>query len=366
MTSFVSFAKKILVLKKLVPDFIIFLTFLSTYVISRLRAFFFRFEQGKGIFVVALYQGRGRLARPFLHSWMGALTAGSILLAPVIAQEVEQSGDPWQSVPQVLSAQTENPQTVTQISDKPRDKIIEYTVQERDTIGGVAEKFGITADTIRWQNNLKGDKLKPVETLEILPVPGIAHKVGVGDTIYSIAKRYSAEPQAVVDFPFNTFTNDETFALAVGQIVIVPDGVPPKEPPPAFARRRTPDAGTVVASGVFVWPASGELSQRFAWYHKGVDIANKSAPAVLAADSGKIEFAGCTGGGYGCHIIINHGNGDKTLYAHLFQIYVNAGQNVARGNQIGKMGSTGRSTGVHLHFEVIKNGVYLNPLNVLK
>lgn len=300
---------------------------------------------------------------------MGVLAATSIMLAPVVAQELPgalTSEDPWERVPAVLSANTENPQTTTVISDKLRDTVVEYTVLPGDTVSGIAEKFSVSPDTLRWQNKLSGDKLKDGQIIKILPVTGIAHRVSPGDTIYSISKRYSAEPQALVDFPFNTFTNDETFELAVGQIIIVPDGVPPAAAPTSIARRRTPDAGTVVASGVFVWPVSGELSQRFAWYHRGIDIANKGAPDILAADSGQIEFAGCVGGGYGCHVIVHHGNGSQTLYAHLSKIYVGEGQGVARGDTLGKMGSTGRSTGTHLHFEVIQNGIHVNPLDVLK
>ena len=197
---------------------------------------------------------------------------------------------------------------------------------------------------------------------------GVAHKVAKGDTVYSIAKKYDSSSQAIVDFPFNTFSNDETFELAIGQTVIVPDGVKPQESVAVSPRIRqiTPDAGSVVASGSFAWPTSGTITQNFAWYHPGLDIANKAAPNVVAADSGKVVYAGCINWGYGCHVIIDHGNGYKTLYAHFQKIYVSLGQNVGRGNLIGQMGSTGRSTGTHTHFEISKNGVKLNPLSVLK
>ena len=109
------------------------------------------------------------------------------------------------------------------------------------------------------------------------------------------------------------------------------------------------------------------LLTNFYWYHKGIDIANKAAPDVLAADSGKVVIAGWPDGyGYGNRVLIDHGNGYRTLYAHLSRIYVIPGQTVTRGSAIGKMGSTGRSTGVHLHFEVIKGGSYLSPLSMLK
>ena len=200
-----------------------------------------------------------------------------------------------------------------------------------------------------------------------MPLTGVSHKVNKGDTVRSIAKRYDVDPQVIVNFPFNTFVNDETFELAIGQSIIVPDGVLPA-PIPLAPRSRftTPDAGTVVASGSFVWPTQGRITQNFVWYHPGTDIANKEMPGVLAADSGTVITAGWSNVGYGNYIIIDHNNGTKTLYAHLSAIYVNVGQTVARGNTIGKMGSTGRSTGPHLHFEIIKNGVHTNPLGALQ
>ncbi len=170
----------------------------------------------------------------------------------------------------------------------------------------------------------------------------------------------------MVDFPFNSFSNDETFELAIGQTVIVPDGVKPAENITPRVRQITPDAGTVVASGQFVWPTSGTITQRFVWYHKGIDIANRGVPGVLAVDSGRVVSSGWSPAGYGNHVMIDHGNGYRTLYAHLSKIYVVAGQTVNRGSSIGQMGSTGRSSGPHLHFEVIQNGAHVNPLNFLK
>jgi murein DD-endopeptidase MepM/ murein hydrolase activator NlpD len=211
--------------------------------------------------------------------------------------------------------------------------------------------------------------LKIGQKLEILPVTGVSHKVAKGETIYSIAKRYDAEPQAIVNFPFNTFVNDETFELAVGQELIVPEGVRPVVRQQTAPRQRilTPDAGTVVASGSFVWPASGTISQYFSWYHQAIDIANRSAPNILAADAGRVTTAGWPDSyGYGNRVVIDHGNGYQTLYAHLQSIYVVVGQSVSRGAPIGRMGTTGRSTGIHLHFEVYRNGVRINPLTVLQ
>lgn len=360
-------------LLELADEIKLFLLDLGNFILKHLRLSFFRFELGKKIFATALYKKRGKLAFRFMHTGMASLAALGVFMAPVVANEFPgRSVDPWgfTSSQSVLSAATEET-TETLISERLREKIIEYTVAPGDTISSIAKKFDVSEDTILWQNKLdKKGSIKVGQSLEILPVTGVSHKVQKGDTVYSIAKKYDASPQAIVDFPYNTFTNDETFALAVGQVVIVPDGVMPAEvqkAPTERIRQITPDAGTVVASGSFVWPASGSITQRFAWYHKGIDIANKAAPDILAADSGKVIVAGWPDNyGYGNRVMIDHGNGFVTLYAHLSVIYVKAGQTVSRGSAIGKMGSTGRSTGTHLHFEVIKSGTHLNPLSVLK
>jgi len=350
-------------------DIKLFFSELLIFTIRKLHLSFWRFEKGKGIFVEALYRQRGKLARRLMHTGMAALAGVAMIIAPSLAREFPgRSVNPWDvSAPAaVLSASTDEPEMQTFVSDKVRDKIIEYQVQSGDTVSSIADKFGVSVNTIRWQNNITKDQIKVGGTIEILPVTGISHKVQKGDTVYSIAKRYDTSPQALVDFPYNTFTNDETFELAIGQIIVVPDGIKPAEKAAPRTRRLTPDAGTVVASGNFVWPTAGSITQYFSWYHPAIDIANSSQPDILAADSGTVVISGWSAIGYGNHVVIDHGNGYRTLYAHLQAVYVAVGQSVNRGGRIGKMGSTGRSTGPHLHFEVIQRGVYLNPLNILK
>lgn len=340
-----------------------------TYIFKKLHITFIKFDSAKSVAASVLYKQRGKNARRFIHSGMAGLSALGVMIAPIIAEEFpKDSQQLWEiESKSVVSASTED--LTTMISEKARDKIIEYIVKEGDTVASIAQTYGISKDTILWQNSLgEKDKIKIGQKLQILPVTGISHKVQKGDTVYSIAKKYDTSAQGVVDFPFNTFVNDETFELAIGQTIIVPDGVMPKavQTSPRI-RRITPDAGTVVASGNFVWPSSGNLTQYFAWYHKGLDIANNAMPNILAADAGKVIIAGWPDGyGYGNRVLIDHGNGYRTLYAHLSSIYVAPGQSVNRGDAIGKMGTTGRSTGIHLHFEVIKDGAYLNPLTVLR
>ena len=354
----------------LTEDLKVFITELGYYLKKKFHLSFSIVSENKNAFVSSLYKQRGRLSRKLVHTGMAGLVGIGMMIAPVIAQEFPgRSVNPWEveGSPQVLSATTESDGIETLVSEKVRDGIKEYKVEEGDTVASISKKFGVDEDTIRWQNNLSAGKIKIDQILQILPVTGIAHKVIKGDTVYSISKRYDTEAQGIVDFPFNTFSNDETSELAIGQVVIVPEGVKPAEAVTSpRIRQLTPDAGSVVASGNFVWPTNGSISQNFAWYHPGLDIANRGVPNVLAADSGTVTYAGCLNWGYGCHVRIDHGNGYATLYAHLQQIYVTVGQRVGRGNSLGKMGSTGRSTGPHLHFEIAKNGVKLSPLTVLK
>lgn len=344
-----------------------FASFFAVYFHSRSYLFFRYFERGKDFLVNALRFRRGLYIRPFLHAFLVILFILGFVLAPLLRQSLPT--DKGATGGAVLGVNNDN--LTTQISIKPRDSVVSYTVEAGDTVSSIAKKFDISTDTIRWQNNLKSiDDIKPGQNLEIPPVAGVVHKVKRGETIYSIAQTYKVDAQGIVNWPFNTFTNDETFALAVGQLLVVPDGVKPEEKPweqPLYVARKTPSAGQVAPTGIFAWPATGNLTQYFRWYHPAVDIANNASPDVLAADSGTILVAGWPdAAGYGNRVIIDHGNGYSTLYGHLARIYVGVGQTVKRGDAVGRMGSTGRSTGIHLHFEIHKNGIAQDPLGYLK
>ena len=123
-------------------------------------------------------------------------------------------------------------------------------------------------------------------------------------------------------------------------------------------------------SGTFIWPASGgyvssQMGTRWGRTHQGIDIARPSSYGIVAADNGVVTTTGWHST-YGNRVVITHNNGYETLYAHLSSIEVSVGQTVPQGTKIGVMGSTGRSTGVHLHFEVFKNGSNINPMSVLR
>lgn len=351
--------------------------FLSQYFSIRLKRWFFHFERRKDSLVGRLIKERGKYVRPFVHSGVIGLVFLGITLGPRIVQETknrnQESGNNDGIGGNILGVAAYNQDVVsafTQVSEKPPAEVREYTIAAGDTVSLIASKFGVSEDTIYWENNITPKTLlKPGNKLRVLPVTGVKHTVSRGETVQSIAKKYDSSSQAIVDWPYNTFVNDEIFELAVGQILIVPDGVKPDEvqvnPRPSIARL-TPDAGSITASGSWVWPAAGRITQGFAWYHKGLDIANKDGPPVVAADSGRVIAVLSTKYGYGNHIIIDHGNGFQTLYAHLSSFRVEQGQNVAKGSIVGIMGSTGRSTGTHLHFEIRQNGMALTPLSFLK
>lgn len=347
-----------------------FFSFVYWYARGRAFRLFRRFEFGKGLLVEGLYQQRGKYARPFTHSGMVGLVFVGVTVGPLIINQFPDAAAAEGERSNLILGQTAV-QAETVLSEKPRAEVVDYTVAEGDTLSSVAEKFGVSLETVLWANDLTAKStIKPGNTLSIPPVTGVVHKVARGETIYSIAKKYDVEAQNIVNWPYNSYANDETFALAVGQVVVVPDGVMPEAAPPTTPRyiaRRTPDAGAVTATGQFVWPTQGTVSQQPVWYHMALDISNRAAPDVLAADSGTVVLAGWPdNGGYGNRVMIDHGNGFQTLYAHLAGIYVGSGQTVSRGMAIGKMGSTGRSTGTHLHFEIRKDGVLMNPWGYLQ
>jgi len=347
-----------------------YLGFLGQYFPKRVVQFLEGFEAGKGVVVEGLVTKRGRYTRPFLHTGMTGLFLVGLLLAPIISRAVsieEQMGVGGSVLGMVMGEM----ETTTSVSVKPRDSVVTYIVQTGDTVSSIAKKFDVSIDTIRWQNDLASiDAIKPGQKIEIPPVTGMMHKVKRGETIYSIAKKYDVDAQQIVNWPFNSYANDEIFALAVGQTLVVPNGVRPAVQlwdPKRYVARRTPDAGVVSATGQFVWPTSGSISQQYVWYHKALDISNKSAPAILAADAGTVVVSGWPDGyGYGNRVMIDHGNGFQTLYAHMARITVTVGQTVNRGDVIGGMGASGRSSGIHLHFEVRQGGALMNPLNYLK
>lgn len=269
-----------------------------------------------------------------------------------------------------------------------RDEVVTYVVRPGDTLSSIAQRFGLHPSTIVWANDL-GDSNLIVsgQALAILPADGVMVKAQPGDTVESLAATYGVDPAVIRDHPGNGLGAGGT--LVVGRYVMVPGGQPPAPPPPpAPAPEPEPEAAPPQvaaaevpaapppapepppppppppprASGSFIWPTSGVITQYFHGGHNGWDIANGMYTPVYAADGGVVTFAGWNSYGLGYAVSIDHGNGLVTWYGHLAEPpAVSPGQRVAQGEYIGPMGSTGNSTGPHVHFIIVRNGVYQDP-----
>ena len=255
----------------------------------------------------------------------------------------------------------------TTISERSRFTIITYTIQAGDTVFGIADTFGISPETVLWANGdleYHPDDIRVGQTLAILPVTGVYHQVKSKDTVESLAKTFQVTPAAILDYPLNAIGPDQT--LREGQMLIIPDGKKPYTPRYVRHDSGPIPEGAAKGSGNFGWPASGYITQGYWSLHRAIDIGGGIGAPIYASDSGYVVYAGWGNTGYGNLIIIDHGNGYYTYYAHLNALAVSTGDSVARGKRIGSMGSSGRSTGSHLHFEIRHRGVQRNPFGFLQ
>lgn len=185
----------------------------------------------------------------------------------------------------------------------------------------------------------------------------ISHTVKEGDTLQSIAEKYHADAQTIADFPNNGLKN--SLQLQVGQILIIPNGYVDDQmapPPPPIAH----------GTGQFSWPAIGTITQyAYSWHSGSIDIAIPLLTPVHAADDGKVVTVEHLTTGYGVHVIIDHGDGLTSLYGHLTQTNMVVGQGIRKGDVLGLSGSTGHSTGPHLHFEVRRGSAPVDPMTLL-
>jgi murein DD-endopeptidase MepM/ murein hydrolase activator NlpD len=274
----------------------------------------------------------------------------------------------------------------TIIPSRPRVDVITYTVKQGDTLFDIADSFGIKPETLLWGNfEVLQDNphlLSPDQVLNILPVNGVYVQWHSGDSVERIANEFKTEAKLILDYPGNHF---DLTQITEGKVnlepetwVIVPEGKRPIKDwgPPAITRSNPASAryygegscGSVyegaIGNGTFVWPTANRSisGYGFSEIHRAIDIGGTTGDSIVASDGGVIVFAGWSNYGYGYLIVIDHGNGYQTAYAHLSAVAVTCGQSVFQGGYIGAMGSTGNSTGPHLHYELIYNGAKLNPL----
>lgn len=305
---------------------------------------------------------------------------GNAASPDVIPQAIPDAIAPANLVPSVSTGEPAAPSV-------QRTETVNYVVKDGDTLAAIAQRMGVDVGTILWANGRTATQyIRPGDTLRIPPVSGVLVTVKKGDTLLSLANTYGSDVQQVIDV--NRLNAEQ--ALPIGAEIVLPGGMPPAAVPPSryvapragsttnppesgrpepvpVITQRPPDADTSNAAvGKLLWPTSGHsITQYYSWHHTGLDIDGDFSSPIYAAHDGVVTTAGWNNGGYGLMILIQ-GNGVMTRYGHTSKMFVKAGDVVKKGQTIAMMGSTGHSTGSHLHFEVYINGVRTNPLTYLK
>jgi LysM repeat protein len=277
-------------------------------------------------------------------------------------------------------------QIVTYIpAELPRYEAVKYMVERGDAMSKIAEKFKVETASILYNNKdeLNDDPhgLKPGMSLLIPPVDGIYYTWKEGDTLEKVASEYKATVEDIVNFPGNDvdLTNPD---FKPGTLVMIPGGSRDLLDWTQFVPTITRGSGTgtseigggacsggAVGDGVFGWPTNGPHTisgNNYGPGHLAIDISATEGSAVFASDAGVVTEAGWNNYGYGNVVMIDHGNGYVTVYAHLSQINVTVCESVGQGAVIGLAGNTGNSFGAHLHFEIRLGGANVNPLSYVQ
>ena len=273
----------------------------------------------------------------------------------------------------------------TEIPDRPRSATIVYKVSTGDAIFSIADQFDVKPETILWANydllNDNPDFLEVGMELNIPPVDGVYYQWKEGDTLESVAGEFEAEVDDIIEFTGNGFDLSDP-EVDLGQWVMIPGGerefrqwlIPTINRGNAGVSSLALGPGACTGSytgafgsGAFRWPTGNHtLSGNDFWSgHLAIDIGEVEGNPIYAADAGVVVFTGWANGGYGYTVVVDHGNGYQTLYAHMSAVYLSCGASVGAGSVLGGAGSTGNSTGTHLHFEVRLNGGFINPWFVL-
>ena len=279
----------------------------------------------------------------------------------------------------------------TVIPSRARVDVTTYTVVQGDTLFGIADKFGARPESILWFNydvlEDNPNEITPGLVLNIPPVDGVLHSYKSGESLVAIADFYNTSPQSIVEWSGNHLdpyeTNLENPNLPNGTALIVPGGSRELRDwgPPAVTRTNAATAtyygpgscGAIyegaIGNGTFVWPTVATFlsgNDYLPPVHRGIDIAGGEGNAVYAVDSGVVVYAGWSDYGYGNLLVIDHGNGWQSAYAHLSTMAVTCGQSVSQGEVVAGIGNTGNSSGPHLHFE-LNSSLYgkVNPLDFL-
>jgi murein DD-endopeptidase MepM/ murein hydrolase activator NlpD len=255
----------------------------------------------------------------------------------------------------------------------PRTGTEVYTVAPGDSLSVIAQRFGVNVGTILWANNRSAYQyIRPGDTLRIPPVSGVLVTVKKGDTLNALALKYDSEIDEILRV--NRLSAEED--IPIGLEIVLPGGRPPYTPPPAPTT--APDTGrstgprpanadtSDLPKGKLLWPTSGyTITQYYGWRHTGLDIDGDYSSPIYASHDGTVTVSGWNKGGYGLQLVVS-GDGVMTRYAHASKVFVAVGDTVKKGDVIAMVGTTGRSTGTHLHYEVYLNGKRVNPLAYIK
>jgi len=257
-----------------------------------------------------------------------------------------------------LNAATASRGKINRVIKKKRPQILTYVVKDGDTLWDIAAGYGVTVDTLISMNNLENaDKIRVGQKLTVLTIDGSVHTVSPGESLWEISRNYNVDMSKIVWA--NNLANPDH--LAVGQELIIP-GVKTVITSASVTGYRTFSARS------FSWPLRGKISSyygpRWGEFHSGIDIAAPLGTPIKAVGNGKVVAVGWFGT-YGKMVLIDHGNEVKTRYAHASKILVKKGEWVRQNQTIARVGNTGRSTGPHLHFEVIIDDKPQNPLRFL-
>lgn len=311
------------------------------------------------LLAVLLLAGTGLFGRYYLAGQKSAAPAGEPADGLLIAAAGEEGSE---AVPPETG---EDASTAASAAEPDKPKLLDYTVAAGDNLWNIAGEYGVSVRTLTSVNNLSENSVLHIgQELKIMTVDGTVHKVAAGDTLAAIAGKYG-----VTEASITAANAVDPQSLQPGILLLLPGGKAPAPSRPAAANRGSS------GSGILAWPVQGRITSGYGWrthpitgkrdFHSGIDIGAPTGTAIKAAAAGTVTYAGWMGG-YGNMVIIDHGNGLETQYAHNSSLLVSAGQKVQRGQQIAKAGATGVATGPHLHFNVARNGEYVNPLSCLR
>jgi murein DD-endopeptidase MepM/ murein hydrolase activator NlpD len=274
------------------------------------------------------------------------------------------------------AAQAPAPQATPDATEAPGPGYFTYTIQDGDTVDSIAARYGLDPAYLIYDNPEIGDPDSLIigATMVIPSTDGVVYNVTLGDTLNGIADYYGVDVNSIVGYAPNGLTSPDN--LIEGAVLLIPGAQLPQPAPaedislPAAASSSDDSGSDFVESSGFIWPWYGNISQYFgepelSSYHKGLDIEGYVGGSIVAAAGGTVVLTAWDDYGLGYHVIIDHGNGIQTIYAHLSDIWVSQGQYVSQGEAIGALGSTGYSTGPHLHFQVNVYGVPTDPLSYL-